>query len=105
MQHSVNRLMLATSAAEACCRGIEIVADKDTRQPFDPARKIDSRIKKEAMQRGLMCYPMGGTIDGIHGDHVLLAPPYIIQPEQIDLIVERLAAAIKTAVSNWARNR
>ncbi|MER8543314.1 aspartate aminotransferase family protein [Mesorhizobium sp. M1334] len=80
-------------------RGVEIVADKDTKQPFDPAYKIHSKIKKEAMQRGLMCYPMGGTIDGVHGDHVLLAPPYIIQSEQIDMIVERLAAAIDSAVA------
>lgn len=79
-------------------RGVEIVADRDTKQPFDPARKINSKINKEAMQRGLMCYPMGGTIDGVHGDHVLLAPPYITQPEEIDLIVERLAAAINAAV-------
>jgi len=80
-------------------RGIEIVADKDTKTPFDAARKINSKIKKEAMQRGLMCYPMGGTVDGIHGDHVLLAPAYIIQPEQIDLIVDRLARAINAAVA------
>ncbi|MER9560328.1 aspartate aminotransferase family protein [Mesorhizobium sp. M0323] len=81
-------------------RGVEIVADKDTKQPFDPARKIHSKIKREAMQRGLMCYPMGGTIDGKQGDHVLLAPPYIVQPEQIDLIVERLAAAITAAIES-----
>ncbi|MDX0415028.1 aspartate aminotransferase family protein [Sinorhizobium medicae] len=79
-------------------RGIEIVSDRDTKQPFDPALKIHARIKKEAMQRGLMCYPMGGTIDGKNGDHVLLAPPYIIKPDQIDAIVERLAAAINSAV-------
>ncbi|MBX4921875.1 aspartate aminotransferase family protein [Rhizobium bangladeshense] len=81
-------------------RGVEIVADKDTKEPFDPTRKIHSKIKREAMQRGLMCYPMGGTIDGVHGDHVLLAPPYIIQPEQIDMIVERLAAAINAAIAS-----
>ncbi|AUW47500.1 Aspartate aminotransferase family protein (plasmid) [Rhizobium leguminosarum] len=81
-------------------RGVEIVADKDTKEPFDPTRTIHFKIKKEAMQRGLMCYPMGGTIDGVHGDHVLLAPPYIIQPEQIDMIVERLAAAINAAIAS-----
>jgi adenosylmethionine-8-amino-7-oxononanoate aminotransferase len=81
-------------------RGIEIVADKDSKTPFDPAQKINSRIKKEAMQRGLMSYPMGGTIDGVHGDHVLLAPPYIVQPEEIDMIVERIAAAISAAVKS-----
>jgi adenosylmethionine-8-amino-7-oxononanoate aminotransferase len=49
------------------------------------------------MKRGLMCYPMGGTIDGKLGDHVLLAPPFIIMPEQIDMIVDRLATAIRAA--------
>ncbi|WP_306223093.1 aspartate aminotransferase family protein [Bosea beijingensis] len=79
-------------------RGIEIVADKETKAPFDPALKIHARIKKEAMARGLLSYPMGGTIDGRLGDHVLLAPPYIISPEEIDLIVERIAGAIDAAV-------
>ncbi|MDX0500648.1 aspartate aminotransferase family protein [Sinorhizobium medicae] len=78
--------------------GIEIVSDRNTKQPFDPALKIHARIKREAMQRGLMCYPMGGTVDGKKGDHVLLAPPYIIKPNQIDAIVERLTAAINAAV-------
>lgn len=81
-------------------RGIEIVAGKDTKQPFDPARKIHAKIKKEAMIQGLMCYPMGGTIDGKLGDHVLLAPPFIIVPEQIDMIVDRLATAIRAAIES-----
>lgn len=79
-------------------RGVEIVADRDSKAPFDPARKIHARIKREAMLRGLMCYPMGGTIDGRHGDHVLLAPPYIIGPEEIDMIADRLTDAINVAV-------
>jgi adenosylmethionine-8-amino-7-oxononanoate aminotransferase len=79
-------------------RGIEIVADKETKAPFDPALKIHARIKKEAMARGLLCYPMGGTIDGRQGDHVLLAPPYIISSEEVDLIVERIGGAIDAAI-------
>lgn len=79
-------------------RGIEIVADKETKAPFDPMLKMHARIKKEAMARGLMSYPMGGTIDGRLGDHVLLAPPYIIGPQEIDQIVERIGAAIDAAV-------
>ncbi|QEL22313.1 aspartate aminotransferase family protein [Bosea sp. F3-2] len=79
-------------------RGIEIVADKESKAPFDPALKMHARIKKEAMARGLMSYPMGGTIDGRLGDHVLLAPPYIIGPEEIDQIVERIGGAIDAAV-------
>ncbi|AGS24459.1 aspartate aminotransferase family protein [Rhizobium etli] len=81
-------------------RGVELVADRNTKKPFDPSRKLHSRIKREAMQRGLMCYPMGGTVDGVHGDHVLLAPPYIIEPAQIDMIVERLAEAIIAATES-----
>ena len=71
-------------------RGIEIVANRDTREPFSPAQKIHAKIKQEAMARGLMCYPMGGTIDGARGDHVLLAPPFIIDAPQIDQVVELL---------------
>ena len=59
---------------------------------------MHARIKKEAMARGLMSYPMGGTIDGRLGDHVLLAPPYIIAPDEIDQIVERIGGAIDAAV-------
>ncbi|WP_249978273.1 aspartate aminotransferase family protein [Vreelandella olivaria] len=79
-------------------RGIELVADRDKKTPFDPARKIHARIKKQAMARGLISYPMGGTIDGIYGEHILLAPPYIIEPGEVDLIVERISGAIEAAI-------
>ena len=75
-------------------RGIEIVANRDTREPFSPAQKIHAKIKQEAMARGLMCYPMGGTIDGARGDHVLLAPPFIIDAPQIDQVVELLVQTL-----------
>ena len=80
-------------------RGIEIVADRESKTPFDPTRKIHAKIKRQAMARGLISYPMGGTIDGIHGDHILLAPPYIIAPEEVDLIIERIAEAIDAAIA------
>ena len=80
-------------------RGIELVADRDSKEPLDPGLRTHARVKREAMARGLMCYPMGGTIDGVRGDHVLLAPPYIIQPDEVDLIVERLAGAIAAATA------
>lgn len=79
--------------------GLELVEDKDTKAAFDPARQINGKIKKAAMDEGLICYPGGGTIDGRLGDHVLLAPPYILEDEHIPLIVERLAAAIETALA------
>ncbi len=79
-------------------RGVELVADRATKEPFDPTRRINARIKAEAMRRGLICYPMGGTVDGEKGDHVLLAPPFIVEPGHIDLIVDRLAEAIDAAI-------
>ncbi len=77
--------------------GLELVTDRATKKPFDPTRKLHARIRTEAMQRGLMVYPMGGTIDGRCGDHVLLAPPFIVNATQIDSIVERLGDAVDAA--------
>jgi adenosylmethionine-8-amino-7-oxononanoate aminotransferase len=81
-------------------RGIELVADRSTKQPFDPALKLHARIKAEAMERGLICYPGGGTIDGKLGDHILLAPPFIIEKHHIDTIVDRLGGAIDAALQS-----
>jgi adenosylmethionine-8-amino-7-oxononanoate aminotransferase len=78
---------------------IELVADRATKAPFDPVLAVHARIKAEAMARGLMVYPMGGTIDGVRGDHVLLAPPFISTPAQIDTIVERLGDAVEAALA------
>jgi adenosylmethionine-8-amino-7-oxononanoate aminotransferase len=79
-------------------QAIELVEDRLTKAPFDPARKLHARVKKAAMARGLMVYPMGGTIDGQRGDHVLLAPPFIVTAPQIDEIVDRLASAVDDAL-------
>ena len=79
-------------------RAIELVRDRDSKEPFDPALGLHRRIKSEAMARGLMCYPMGGTVDGVRGDHVLLAPPFIVSDGEIDLIVERLGEAVDAAL-------
>lgn len=70
--------------------GMELVVNKEMKLPFDPLLKIHSRIKQVALENGLMCYPMGGTIDGRQGDHILLAPPFIIEDKHIDLIIEKL---------------
>jgi adenosylmethionine-8-amino-7-oxononanoate aminotransferase len=80
--------------------GIELVADRATKAPFDPGLKLNARVKREAMARGLMCYPMGGTVDGRQGDHVLLAPPYIIRPAEIAEVVDKLGAAIDAAIAS-----
>lgn len=77
---------------------LELVRDRATKAPFDPALKLHARIKRAAMDAGLLCYPMGGTIDGARGDHVLLAPPFIVGDDELDLVVERLLQAIDSAV-------
>lgn len=83
-------------------RGLELVVDRTSKEPFDPALKLHARIKAEAMHRGLMCYPAGGTIDGTRGDHILLAPPFVVGEKEIDLIVERLGEAIDAAIASAA---
>ena len=83
-------------------QAIELVRDRADKSTFDPALKLHARVKREAMARGLMCYPMGGTIDGLHGDHVLLAPPFISNAAEIDMIVERLGDAVDAALAGVA---
>jgi adenosylmethionine-8-amino-7-oxononanoate aminotransferase len=78
--------------------GVELVKDRASKATFDPALKLHAAIKREAFARGLMVYPMGGTVDGRNGDHVLLAPPFICSAQNIDTIVERLAGAIDGAL-------
>jgi adenosylmethionine-8-amino-7-oxononanoate aminotransferase len=73
---------------------IELVADRASRTSFDPALKLNQKIKAEALANGLGCYPGGGTVDGVRGDHVLLAPPYIVSADEIDLIVDKLGTAV-----------
>jgi adenosylmethionine-8-amino-7-oxononanoate aminotransferase len=81
-------------------QAIELVADRASRTPFDPERKLHARIKKEAMTRGLMVYPSGGTADGPAGDHVLFAPPFIIDAATVNEIVERLGDSIDAATAD-----
>ncbi|WP_312123534.1 aspartate aminotransferase family protein, partial [Pantoea vagans] len=75
--------------------GVELVRDKASKTPFDPALKLHARIKANCMARGLMVYPMGGTIDGQYGDHILIAPPFIITTAQLDFVVETLEQVIR----------
>ena len=77
-------------------RGVELVEDRATRKPFDPKLRMHARVKRKAMQAGLMCYPMGGTLDGVQGDHVLLAPPFVSDETHLDELVDKLGAAIAT---------
>jgi adenosylmethionine-8-amino-7-oxononanoate aminotransferase len=79
-------------------RGIELVMDRDSKEPFDPSLKLYAKIKREALARGLIVYPMGGTHNGSRGDHVLLAPPYIITEHELEAVVDRLTRAMNAAI-------
>jgi hypothetical protein len=74
--------------------GLELVADKTARTPFEPALRVHARLKQAALEAGLMCYPMGGTLDGARGDHVLLAPPFIVEEHQLEELVGKLGGAL-----------
>ncbi len=80
-------------------RGLELVADRETKTPFDPALKLHARIKKNAFEAGLICYPMGGTIDGKSGDHILLAPPFICESHHFDELIDKLGAALDLSLA------
>jgi adenosylmethionine-8-amino-7-oxononanoate aminotransferase len=80
-------------------RGLELVADRASKAPFDPEMKVHARIKAAAMEAGLICYPMSGTIDGHRGDHILLAPPFIITEAQLDELTDKLARSLATALA------
>ncbi len=83
-------------------QGIELVADRATKAPFDPELTLHARIKAAAFARGLCCYPAGGTVDGRRGDHILLAPPYIITTAELEMVVDRLGGAIDDALATLA---
>ena len=75
-------------------RGLEFVKDRETKEPFDPDLKVAARLKAKALENGLICYPMSGTIDGQRGDHVLIAPPFISTESQIDELVSKLSRSV-----------
>ncbi len=81
-------------------QAIELVVDRAGKQPFDPALKLHAKVKKAAMEIGLLCYPMGGTIDGVRGDHVLLAPPFIVSDDELNLLIQRLRQAVDRGVQS-----
>ena len=76
--------------------GIEIVKNIETKKPFDPNLKVAASIKHAAFEAGLICYPMSGTRDGKWGDHILLAPPFIINENQIIELVNKLSISIES---------
>ncbi|MPZ09653.1 MAG: aspartate aminotransferase family protein [Kiloniellaceae bacterium] len=79
--------------------GLELVADRASKEPFAPALKVNARIKQRAMEEGMVCYPAGGTVDGKRGDHVLLAPAFIVQQAHLDEIVDKLGRTVDSVLA------
>ena len=79
-------------------RGVELVKDRTRKTPFAPDQNVHARLKAEAFAQGLICYPMGGTMDGKRGDHVLLAPPFTLTEDHLDELVDKLAKALDRAL-------
>jgi adenosylmethionine-8-amino-7-oxononanoate aminotransferase len=79
--------------------GVELVQNRNTKEPFDPKLKLNALIGSRAFEKGLITYPGGGGADGVRGDHILLAPPFIITEEQIDQLVGILDEAIADVVA------
>ncbi len=82
--------------------GVELVRDRQTREPFPAATQLASRLKEAAMAEGLMIYPASGCADGVLGDHVLIAPPYIVSAVEIEIIVARFETALRRALDEAA---
>jgi adenosylmethionine-8-amino-7-oxononanoate aminotransferase len=82
---------------------LELVADRNTQAPFPPAAGLSMKIKDTAMENGLICYPMNGVADGRQGEVVMLAPPFIVTEEEIDLIVARLSQTLDTVLAANAK--
>lgn len=74
--------------------GVEFVANRDSKEPFDPETKVHKKVQTAAMENGLLCYAMGGTIDGRRGDHILIAPPYNIEASHEQELVDKFVAAV-----------
>jgi adenosylmethionine-8-amino-7-oxononanoate aminotransferase len=84
--------------------GIEFVADVTTNETFDPSLALHLRIRRQALDHGLICYPMGGNVDGTRGDTVIIAPPYNATTDDLDQIVERFATSVAAALAEVGRS-
>jgi adenosylmethionine-8-amino-7-oxononanoate aminotransferase len=78
-------------------RGVEFVSDKQSKKPLAPELNFAGKVGAAAIKRGLLVYPMQGCVDGTSGDHLLIAPPAVITPEQIDWAVEQVRQSIEEA--------
>src|SRR5450432_2628473 len=103
LEHSLSTLLDLKTVGDVrgigLLRGVEFVSDKQTKNPFAPELNFAGRVTNAALQRGLLVYPIQGCVDGVSGDHLLIAPPAVITAEQIDWAVDELRKSIEAAGS------
>jgi adenosylmethionine-8-amino-7-oxononanoate aminotransferase len=83
--------------------GVELVADRTTNEPFDPALALHLRVRRQSLDHGLICYPMGGNVEGTRGDTVIIAPPYNVSDDDLAQIVDRFAVSVRAALAEVGR--
>jgi adenosylmethionine-8-amino-7-oxononanoate aminotransferase len=84
--------------------GIEFVTDRATNETFDPSLALHLRIRRQSLDHGLICYPMGGNVDGTRGDTVIIAPPYNASADDLGEIVQRFADSVQAALREVGRS-
>ena len=103
LEHSLSTLLDLDTVGEVrgigLLRGVEFVSDKQSKKPFAPESNFAGRVTSAALKRGLLVYPIQGCVDGVSGDHILIAPPAVITAEQIDWSVQQLREAVTEASS------
>ena len=82
---------------------IELVADRDSKQPFSPQTKLYQRVFDSAFEQGLIVYPMGGCADGKSGDHIMISPPLVVSEAEIEQIVTQLGSAVNAAIAQVSK--
>jgi adenosylmethionine-8-amino-7-oxononanoate aminotransferase len=80
--------------------GIELVTDRETRRPFSPELTLFNRIRLQMMEEGLICYPVGGTLDGQQGDVAILAPPYIATENELEEIIDKFDRGLRRVLDD-----
>ena len=78
---------------------LELVADRATKAPFDPGLKLFLKVRQQAMENGLVCYPVGGNVDGVRGDIIMLAPPYNATVAELAEIVDKTALSVRQVLA------
>ena len=85
--------------------GIELVAERASKEPFPPSLQLFARVRDQSFANGLICYPTGGNVDGVKGDQIILAPPYNASRAELDEIVDKLQQSLSEVMAALPKKR